>query len=88
MRKAVSGLHDIDSCDISLRVLSLLRLAARFEIEALNIKKIEHEICFDFNLSDIKEFETVSMSKVGQHTSDALYKKASSAQKGVLMQLT
>ena len=72
--QAVSGLHDIDSGDISLRIFMLkgrtepfLRLATRFRSEALNSDKkyCEHEVCFDFNLSDIGEFETVSMSELG-----------------------
>ena len=127
--QAVSGLHDIDSGDISLRIFMLkgrtepfLRLAARFRTGTLNLdeKGSEHEVCFDFNLSDIKKFETISMSEVGQDIPDALIddglfmhhyklglleglqvgykdicingldlacKEASSAQKGVLMQL-
>ncbi len=79
--QAVSGLHDFNSGDISLRIFMLkgrtepfLRLAARFRTEALNSdnKYCEHEVCFDINLSDIGDFETVSISGVGKDIPDAL----------------
>ena len=79
--QAVNGLHDNDSGDISLRIFMLkgrtepfLRLAARFKTETWcsDTKHGEHEVCFDFNLSDIGEFETVCISEVGKDIPDAL----------------
>ena len=77
--QAISGLHDIDSGDITLRIFMLkgrtgpfLRLATRFRSEAMDSDKkhCEHEVCFDFNLSHIKKFEIVARNEAGKDVPD------------------
>ncbi|MCJ1375358.1 hypothetical protein MMC20_006593 [Loxospora ochrophaea] len=83
--QAVHGLHDVDSLDTSLRIFMLqgqtgplLRLAARFHTKEPNVdqKHSEHEVCFDFKVSDIEEFRTIYMTKVGNDAPDSLLNDA------------